>query len=189
MTIIIGIDGLGGSGKSTYAQELKGQIESSILFHLDDFIHPKEIRYNNDYEEWYCYYQLQWRYDYLIHKLLNPLKNGLDVCESIEIYDKKTDSYIIREIRIPAGTTVIIEGVFLQRPELERYFNLVIYIDVNEEKRLDRVLNRDTYIGNREEIVHKYEHRYFPAEAEYVKQCNPLMRADVIERDMEERPL
>ena len=65
---IIGIDGLGGSGKTTIAEELYAQIDGSQLFHLDDFIHPKSVRYNDDFEEWYCYYHLQWRYDYLIEQ-------------------------------------------------------------------------------------------------------------------------
>ncbi len=178
---LIGIDGLGGSGKTTYADKLWKGLEDSIIFHLDDFIHTKKVRYNENYEEWYCYYQLQWRYDYLIQKLLQPLKSGFDVRETFEMYDKETDSYTLRYIEIPVGTTVIVEGVFLQRSELRSYFDEVIYLDVDKDTRLKRLLNRDTYIGNREEILRKYVKRYFPAEEVYIKQYNPLVLADIIE--------
>jgi uridine kinase len=185
-SLLIGIDGLGGSGKTTYAYKLQRQLESSMIFHLDDFIHKKEVRYNEDYEEWYCYYHLQWRYDYLIQKLLQPLKSGLEVNETVEVYNRETDSYAQRNIEIPIGTTVIVEGVFLQRPELRSYFETVIYLEMNQEMRLKRISNRDTYMGSKEDIALRYEQRYFPAEEKYIEQCNPLAWADLIEIEVKE---
>lgn len=181
---LIGIDGLGGSGKTMYAYKLQKQLEGSMILHLDEFVHKKEIRYNKNYEEWYCYYHLQWRYDYLIQKLLLPLKSGLDVNETIEVYNRETDSYILRKIEIPVGTTVIIEGVFLQRPELRPYFESVIYLELDKETRLKRISNRDIYMGNKKEIALKYEQRYFPAEEKYIEQCNPVALADIVENEV-----
>lgn len=183
---LIGIDGLGGSGKTMYAYKLQRQLESSVILHLDDFVHKKEVRYNENYEEWYCYYHLQWRYDYLIQKLLLPLKSGLDVDETIEVYNRETDNYTLRKIEIPVGTTVIIEGVFLQRPELRPYFETVIYLELDKATRLKRISDRDIYMGNKEEIALKYELRYFPAEEKYIEQCNPLTLADVVENEVKE---
>ena len=185
-SLLIGIDGLGGSGKTTYAYKLQRQLEGSMIFHLDDFIHKKEVRYNEAYEEWYCYYHLQWRYDYLIQKLLQPLKNGLDVNETFEVYNRETDSYALRKIEIPIGTTVIVEGVFLQRPELRSYFETVIFLEMNQETRLKRISNRDTYMGSKEDIALRYEQRYFPAEEKYIEQCNPLALAELIEIEVKE---
>ena len=173
-------------GKTTYAYKLQRQLEDSVILHLDDFVHKKEVRYNENYEEWYCYYHLQWRYDYLIQKLLLPLKSGLDVNETIEVYNRETDSYTLRKIEIPVGTTVIVEGVFLQRPELRPYFETVIYLELDKETRLQRISDRDIYMGNKEEIALKYEQRYFPAEEKYIEQCNPLALADVIENEVKE---
>ena len=183
---LIGIDGLGGSGKTMYAYKLQQQLEGSVILHLDDFVHKKEVRYNENYEEWYCYYHLQWRYDYLIQKLLLPLKSGLDVNETIEVYNRETDSYMLRKIEIPVGTSVIVEGVFLQRPELRPYFETVVYLELDKETRLKRISDRDIYMGNKEEIALKYEQRYFPAEEKYIEQCNPLALADIIENEVKE---
>ncbi|WP_421102373.1 AAA family ATPase [Sporosarcina psychrophila] len=185
-SVLIGIDGLGGSGKTMYAYKLQQQLEGSVILHLDDFVHKKEVRYNENYEEWYCYYHLQWRYDYLIQKLLLPLKSGLDVNETIEVYNRETDSYILREIEIPAGTTVIVEGVFLQRPELRPYFEIVVYLELDQETRLKRITDRDIYMGNKKEIALKYDQRYFPAEEKYIEQCNPLALADIVENEVKE---
>ncbi|WP_212391338.1 AAA family ATPase [Sporosarcina beigongshangi] len=181
-SLLIGIDGLGGSGKTTYALNLQRQLKDAIVIHLDDFIHTRDVRYNKQFEEWYCYYYVQWRYDYLIEKLLEPLHSGLAVHDTIELYDKPEDSYRKQTFDIPIGTTVIVEGIFLQRPELRAYFDKVIYLETEQETRMARALDRDGYIGSSEDIIRHYEQRYFPAEDMYVKQCNPLVLADAVEK-------
>jgi uridine kinase len=177
---IIGIDGLGGSGKTTFAGKLERQLKHAIVFHIDDFIYPRKIRYDESVTPWEAYYYKQWRYEYFIRKVLHPVMSGLTVDESMEFYKKETDQYIRKRITIPVGTQVIVEGVFLQRKELRNYFDFVVYIDVNKNTRLMRVLKRDTYIGTKEEIIAKYEQRYFPAEEMYVKEYNPGHLADLV---------
>ena len=60
----IGIDGLGGAGKTTFAEKLQRQLGNSMIFHIDEFIHPRNIRYKETLNEWKAYYYKQWRYDY-----------------------------------------------------------------------------------------------------------------------------
>lgn len=90
------------------------------------------------------------------------------------------DGYLPAETEIPQDGIVIVEGVFLQRPELEGQFDLTVYIDVPEEIRLQRVLRRDGYIGDAKAIEEKYERRYFPAERFYVEKCRPEECADFV---------
>ncbi len=52
---VIGIDGLGGAGKSTIVNSLKVQLQKekyhTYMLHIDDFIHRKHIRYDESKEE------------------------------------------------------------------------------------------------------------------------------------------
>lgn len=52
--LIVGIDGLGGAGKTTLAQSIVTAMQelnrNAIVIHLDDFIYPKDIRYNRTKE-------------------------------------------------------------------------------------------------------------------------------------------
>lgn len=186
-TLIIGIDGLGGAGKSTISSKIcdilnqKGY--NTIVLHIDDFIHPKSVRYNSHYPEWECYYNLQWRYDYLIDKIINPIKNGDDFNQQIELYDKENDTYLLQKFDIPKGSIIIVEGVFLQRKEIKNCFDYTIYIDIPESIRLDRVLKRDLYIGDKQQIINKYSNRYFPAEHNYILECSPCENANYILTD------
>jgi uridine kinase len=59
-------------------------------------------------------------------------------------------------------------------------FDYTIYIDIPEEIRLQRVLERDGYIGDKDQIKAKYDNRYFPAERHYIKTYSPSTKADHI---------
>ena len=186
--ILVGIDGLGGAGKSTLSntlyEELSSRDISVTILHIDDFIHPKNIRYNPNHEEWFCYYNLQWRYDYLIDHIVTTSKYGEPFSADIELYDKDNDTYYEAPISISPNSVVIIEGIFLQRPELANVFDYIIYIDVPESVRLNRVLKRDGYIGDEEQIRFKYENRYFPAERHYFAECAPDKNANIVIKEL-----
>ena len=179
---VIGIDGLGGAGKSTVSdricEELREKGIHTVLLHIDDLIHTREIRYRDDIPAWQCYYDRQWRYDYFID-VINRAKRSPESID-VELYDKDNDSYYTRSYAIRRNTVVIVEGIFLQRRELEGVFDYMVYIDIPEAIRLGRVLGRDTYIGDKADIIDKYENRYFPAERRYVKEYHPGKTADIV---------
>lgn len=183
-TLIVGMDGLGGAGKSTLSESLHSILckegYSIVILHIDDFIHPRAVRYDERYVAWECYYYRQWRYDDFIEQIIQPIRSGEAVKKEIELYDKEHDTYYLHQIEIPVGSIVIIEGVFLQREELKGVFDDMIYIDVSEEIRWKRVLARDGYIGDSHQIQEKYENRYFPAEHYYLKTCLPKEHADYV---------
>ncbi len=180
---IIGIDGLGGAGKSTVSEQtadlLRAQDIPVTVLHIDDFIHPRAVRYRDDVPEWKCYYELQWRYAPL-QEVLDSVRREGAFFGTLMLYDKENDGYIPTKIEIPQEGIVFVEGVFLHRPELEGQFDLTVYIDVPEEIRLQRVLHRDSYIGDAKAIAEKYERRYFPAERFYVEKCRPEECADFV---------
>lgn len=181
---VIGVDGLGGAGKSTLVNSLKLQLQNenyySYVLHIDDFIYPKHIRYDLTKEEWYCYYNVQWRYDYLVKEILFPIKSGEINDKQIEIYNRDNDEYFTQRVNLVHGSVLILEGIFLQRKELKDYLDSIIYLDVPQEVRLSRVLARDGYIGGLEDIKRKYEKRYFPAEEKYILEYSPFETADFV---------
>ena len=179
---VIGIDGLGGAGKSTYAKRLKHELCTYNCFvyniHLDHHIVERSKRYHTHYEECYEYYYLQWDVCRIAHDLLNPLQSGLSLI--LPFYESATDSISPTHVDIPQNSIIFIEGIFLQRKEWRRFYDLVIYLHCSEEVRHKRVLARDTYLGNYEARVEKYQKRYWPAENHYLEQLDPCHLADII---------
>lgn len=180
---VIGIDGLGGAGKSTISEKLCQNFREhgfhTVLLHIDDFIHMRKLRYNSAYPDWQCYYDLQWRFDYFSN-IINEIKSRHDDHVDIELYDKENDTYYQERFSVLDKTIVIVEGIFLQREEYCNIFDYMIYIDIPEQIRLDRVLKRDTYIGDERQIIDKYKSRYFPAEHRYMEQFCPQNNADLV---------
>lgn len=178
---VIGLDGLGGAGKSTISEKLCDAFAQSglhtVLLHIDDFIHVRAVRYNPDVPDWKCYYHLQWRYGAFC-ALLDRIRSG--EASEAELYDKENDCYYCQPLEIRPQTVILTEGIFLQREELHGVFDYMIYLDVPEQERLNRVLKRDLYIGSAAEISAKYEKRYFPAERFYFSEYRPDLSADMV---------
>ncbi|MBN8192943.1 AAA family ATPase [Bacillus sp. NTK074B] len=178
---IVGIDGLGGAGKSTFAEALKREIKySASILHLDDYIVEKSRRYGTGNEEWHEYYALQWDIASLTTDLFQKLHHNLEII--LLFYDSSTDTIVQKEFHYTKDTLILIEGVFLQRKEWREFFDYVIFLDCPSETRVERVIRRDVYLGDEQERIAKYERRYWKAEDYYLLLENPVGRADDIFR-------
>lgn len=180
---LIGIDGLGGAGKTTFVQEFQQVVQLQqkevLIIHLDDHIVERNKRYATGNEEWVEYYYYQWDVEQLVSVLFQPLLEGSDTL-SLPFYDKKWDAIHFQTVNVSPRAIVLIEGIFLQRPEWRAFFDKVFYLDCPRDIRRQRVLSRDDYIGDQQAILDKYERRYWVAEDYYLQQVKPLQAADVV---------
>ncbi|TMW71378.1 AAA family ATPase [Alteribacter natronophilus] len=180
---VAALDGLSGAGKTTIAAELKQEIERRgqivCLVHIDDFVTVRKQRYNTGHPEWYEYYFLQWDAGRLKETLFHPLTEGKSRI-SLPFYGRRADTVKTGDLHVPAGALVILEGIFLQRPEWLPFFDYVIYLDCPRETRCERVLKRDDYIGSMEDRRAKYQRRYWAGEDYYLKNIRPAQNADVV---------
>ncbi|WP_339250896.1 kinase [Sporosarcina sp. FSL W8-0480] len=180
--LLVGIDGLSGAGKTTFVKEIKQELKGFNcevkIFHLDEHIVERNKRYHTGYEEWYEYYYLQWDIGEIINRLLMPLHNSNHL--DLSFYDKSDDSISHRQIEVFTNSIILIEGVFLQRKEWKSLFDYVIYINCPFELRKERVLGRDSYIGDYHDRFKKYTDRYWPAEKHYLDTINPISIADLV---------
>ena len=173
---IIAIDGLSGAGKTTLVQKLQNSIDQVIIIHIDDHIVRREYRYNTGYDEWFEYYQLQWDVPYLKEHLFEKLHQNEQQLQ-LFFYNKENDTLSENTINIPTNSIVIIEGIFLLREEWKTYYDYTVFVDCPREVRYERVLHRDTYIGDLEQRLKKYQHRYWIAEDYYLSKQQPLKYA------------
>lgn len=181
--LIVALDGLSGSGKTTLGNRLQKDLQNSLILHIDDYITVKNKRYGTGHNEWYEYYQLQWDTCRLKENLFEKLHQNVTTL-SLPYYNFEQDTCTDQLINLSSIQIVIIEGVFLLREEWKAYYDHIIFLDCQKDTRYDRTLQRDTYIGNMEARLKKYQRRYWIAEEHYLHKQRPLELAHTILKEI-----
>jgi uridine kinase len=83
-----------------------------------------------------------------------------------------------REAILGAEGTVVADGVFLQRPELDDLWALRIWIEIDFEQALERAVVRDA--GLMRDVRGRYEQRYWPGQQLYIDAVDPRSHADIV---------
>lgn len=185
----VGIDGIDASGKTTLADALVAPVElrgrSVIRASIDHFHNPRSIRYRLGPDSPEGYFNDSFNYPILISALLEPLGPDGDRRFRLRAYDVRADRPVESPVEIaPKNAVLILDGVFLQRPEIARFWDLVIFLDVPFEVALKRAIQRDLPIlGSPEAVRERYLRRYIPGQQLYLLQCEPQRRADIILRN------
>lgn len=180
---ILGIDGLSGAGKTTITETITIKLTTEgykvAAIHIDDLIVERVKRYSTGHSEWYEYYNLQWDALDIKENLFEAVHQKLDQLH-LKYYDKEKDQRYWKDINLAQCNIILIEGIFLQRIEWRAFFDCMIYLDCPKEMRYERVLLRDTYIGDMNERLKKYERRYWMGEDYYLKERNPIQNSDMV---------
>ena len=184
----VAIDGRTASGKTTFADGLATELEASgrplIRASIDGFHRPAAVRYRQGRLSADGYYEDARDHDAIRALLLDPLGPGGSLNYALGSHDLQNDRPIDPHYRqAPADAVLIVDGTFLQRPELRSAWDLVIFIDVSVEEARRRGIERDlTLLGGRENALELYSRRYLPAFARYERECRPRHHADLVIR-------
>lgn len=118
----------------------------------------------------------------LVDHVLRPLGPGGDRGVRTRVHDLVSDEPIHdAPVLVPVDAVVLVDGTFLQRPELDGGWDQVIYVDTDPAVALDRARQRDAALfGSPDAVVEMYTTRYHPACALYIAEVDPRRRADVV---------
>lgn len=156
-SILIAIDGLGGSGKTTIAKKLKDKFPKVVIVEMDDFYSP-EIK-KADHKR-------------LLEQVINPLKNNQ--IAQYQVFDWKNNKLINTDPILP-DSMVIIEGVFSLHEELIDNYDIKIWVEYPQQLGIERGVKRDG-----EEYRNKWENEWGPMEKNYKETQKPDQKADFI---------
>lgn len=161
---IIAVDGLCGSGKSTFAKLLSSVYDCN-LFHADDFFLPKELRT----PERYATPGGNVHWERIKGEILEPLKENKPF--SYRPFDCSEMDYGA-PVHVEPKMINIIEGSYSMHPELLSAYDLKIFLKTDSKTQLSRICKRDG-----EESSKVFEEKWIPLENKYFetfpveKQC------------------
>lgn len=180
----VGIDGLSGSGKTSLSDELANELQARgrnvTQIHQDDFHNLRALRHRQGRNSARGYYEDAFNWQALIDFVLVPLGPGGDRRYRRRIMDLDTDIALDEDrIAASADDIVIVEGTFLQRPELVNHWDLRVFVEVGLHIARSHGVARDSLKSDPALIAQLWDERYQPSELEYLSSDRPLDHADV----------
>lgn len=165
-SIVIAVDGMCGSGKTTLATWL-GELYHANVFHIDDYYLPMEQRK----EGW-------------------ELEGGSNIdksrfCREVLQPAREADGVLYRAyscqqgkmqegIRMEKTAVSIVEGSYSHHPDFASYYDLKIFLTCSPEKQEERLIQRaaDRYPN--------YVKRWIPMEMQYFHAFQIQERSDIV---------
>jgi len=178
---ILTVDGIDGSGKSTFARQLLPRIEAEgrhpVLIRVDDFRVPLDWASGDEAE---LYYSRYFDLDGVARTIRVFLSGAHEL--SIPSFDGvRGVSGPPRRVRVGERPVLVIEGVFIRRIPVGPLAALHLYLDAPPDLARARLLRRDVSRGRAPaEVEHRLQHRYDPGQRRYLKEWTPRDRAAVI---------
>lgn len=179
----VAIDGIDASGKTTLANALADVLEQSgctvIRASVDGFHQPQVIRRQRGSLSPEGYFYDAFDYAALKRDLLEPLSTNGSGYYRTQSLDLHSDQPVVgRWQQAAINAVVLVDGVFLQRPELNAYWDLRIWVEIPFAVALERALTRDLAVfGSAKVIRERYMQRYIPGQQLYIRQCQPKLHA------------
>lgn len=182
----VAVDGRTASGKTTLADELAtllvGQGRNVIRTSIDGFHRPRVERYARGRHSAEGYYHDARDLPTIVALLLAPLGPNGDRRYRTASFDLDADQPLAQEAQT-AGTDaiLIVDGTFLQRPELRDHWDVALFVRTSAETAQARGLGRDaSRLDGEAAALDLYAKRYRPAYALYERLAEPEVRCDAI---------
>jgi len=182
----IGIDGVDAAGKTRLASELLEIMQNDyypvIHTFLDRFHNPRKIRYSLGENSPEGYYQRSFDYDKLLEFLLLPLSNDSIHNVRTACFDHIKNKTVKPDfIQAASDTILLFDGIFLAKPKLRKFWDLLIFVHSDFEVILKRANERDIQHFKTETELHEsYLNKYIPGQILYLQDCQPHLQADIL---------
>jgi len=183
---LVAIDGRSAAGKTTLADELALNVRLQgrpvLRCSIDDF-HPPGHKYRSRERPYTPLSYYEEGYDYATFQtyVLDPVRYGDMRCR-LAHWDSFND-VAFPEVwtDVPSGAIVIIDGIFLLRPEFRQYWDYTIWLQIDWETMIERAANRDVaWVGSVEVVANRYRTFWIPTHTHYETRDNPTSITNIM---------
>ena len=174
---LLAVDGIDGAGKRPFADALAERLgrggHAVFRASIDSFHRPRAARYARGEDSPEGFYKDSYDYALFRRVLVEPFKMGGSTGFVTDAFDYRRDTQVEMDWKTgPQDATLVVDGIFLNRPELRGLWNWSIWLDVPERIAAERALERDGPSG--------VGARYSEGQKLYRAEANPRARASAI---------
>jgi uridine kinase len=180
----VAIDGVDGAGKTTLADALAPLVtvqgRPTIRASVDDYHYPRALRYARGRYSADGHYLDSYDYDSFRKLLLDPLGSdgsGRYIARTFDLDNDRPFEPVTQQA--PPTAALIVDGIFLHRPELRAYWDLSIFLKVDFEVSVPRGAQRGPATDSPDPGA-PLNQRYVGGQKRYLNECNPEQQADIV---------
>lgn len=179
--LLVAIDGVDGAGKTTladvWAKRLRKAGQHVVRASVDGFHASKTVRYRRGKNDPQGFFEDSYDYRGLRKSLLDPWVNKAPFVTAI--FDEKRDQKLELPLQSPVENGILIlDGIFLHRPELRHYWDYSIFLKVDFAISVPRGNQR--FPGSDLDPEAPSNRRYVEGQKLYIEQCQPELKASLV---------
>jgi len=182
-SLLVGISGIDGCGKGYLASQLQAHLALHgvipAVLNVDGWLNLPQKRFDQSAPAM-NFYENAIRLDQFFSHLVLPLRDRRSIHLEADFVEETASDYRKHTYDYKDVSVVLVEGIFLFKPQYREYFDLAIWIDCSFPTALARAIDRAQEGLSPAHTIAAYDTIYFPAQRIHLAQDKPRENADLI---------
>lgn len=182
-SLLVGVSGIDGCGKGYVAAQLQAHLALRgvipTILNVDGWLNLPQKRFDQIAPA-VNFYENAIRLDQFFSQLVLPLRDRRSIRLVADFVEETASDYHQHIYEYNDVPVVLVEGIFLFKPQYRKYFDLTIWIECSFPTALARAIDRAQEGLSRANTIAAYDTIYFPAQRIHLAQDKPRENADLI---------
>src|ERR1043165_2319180 len=182
-SLLVGISGIDDCGKGYLAAQLRAHLALHgvipTILNVDGWLNLPQKRFDRDAPA-LNFYENALRLDQFFSRLVLPLRERRSLRLVADFVEETASDYRRHTYDYSDVAVLLVEGIFLFKPQYREYFDLTIWVDCSFPTALARAIERAQEGLSPANTIAAYETIYFPAQRIHLAQDQPREHADLI---------
>lgn len=182
-SLLVGVSGIDGCGKGYLAKQLEAHLAlhgvTPAILNVDGWLNLPAKRFDHSAPAT-NFYENAIRFDQFFTELVLPLRERRSVYLEADFVEETASQYRKHTFDFKDVSVVLVEGIFLFKPQYRKHFDLTIWVECSFHTALARAIDRAQERLSPANTIAAYETIYFPAQRIHMAQDNPRENADLV---------